>query len=56
MSDPAWTMNCVLAGAKADRLLKEGKEKEARTLLQELSSELTPSNVEYLLFRLKEGN
>ena len=50
----SWTMNCVLAGAKAIKLVQALKLVEARELLAELTSELTPNEVDYLLNRVKD--
>ena len=49
-----WAMNCVLAGAQAFALLHQGKEPDARELIQNLTSEFKPEDVEYIIFRLKE--
>lgn len=51
----AWAMNCVLLGAKVEKFLQEDKEDEAREQLRQLTSEFKPEDVDYLLFRLKEG-
>lgn len=53
MSDKQWTMNCVLTGAKVADLLLIGEEQHAREVLTNLTSELKPEDVEYLLKRLK---
>ncbi len=51
----AWTMNCVLAGVKAARLIDAGDEAEAQRWLTNLSSELDPvTDVPYLLMRIKD--
>jgi len=50
----SWTMNCVIAGAKVCKLVQELKLLEARELLADLTSELTPLEVDYLLNRVKE--
>jgi len=48
-----WTMNCVLAGAKVQRMLDKGEEEAVRNYLRNLTSELEPQDVEYLIMRLK---
>ena len=55
-------MNCVLWGAEVAHLLWEGKllqqypkyREQAREKLAELTSELTPEEVEYLLGRIED--
>lgn len=54
MSDNPWIMNCVLAGARALLLLQQGRVDRAAGLLKELSSELRPEDVSYLIRRLRE--
>jgi len=44
----------VLAGAQAYALLQQGKEPDARELIQNLTSEFKPIDVDYIIFRLKE--
>ena len=50
----SWTMNCVLVGVKACKLVQAVKLVEARELLAGLTSELTPNEVDYLLNRVKD--
>lgn len=56
MADKQWTMNCVLAGAEVLRLVGGKKLVEAGKKLEELSSELTKEDVDYLLLRIIKGN
>ena len=51
--DEQWTMNCILAGAMISKLLEQGKEEDVRGYLENLTSELTPEDINYLIFRLK---
>lgn len=53
MADKQWTMNCILAGAKVADLLLTGDEVKAREVLVNLTSELKPEDIEYLIHRLK---
>ncbi|MBA7599364.1 hypothetical protein ES703_06396 [subsurface metagenome] len=53
MPDKQWTMNCILAGAEVADLLLAGEEQRAREVLTNLTSELKPEDVDYLLQRLK---
>lgn len=53
MADKQWTINCVLAGAAIQRLINEGKTKEAKKKLSELTSVLDETDVSYLLNRIK---
>ena len=52
-TDKAWTMNCVLAGANVQRMLDKGEE-AVRDYIRNLSSELEPVDIEYLMRRLKD--
>ena len=54
--DKQWTMNCVLAGAAIQRLMDKGEIPAARKKLEELSSELDPETVKYLLHRIIDEN
>lgn len=51
MADKQWTMNCILAGVEAGRLLKEHKLQGATDYLTSLTSELTTADIEYLITR-----
>jgi len=53
-TDKAWTMNCVMAGVIAARLIGEGKEEEAREWLTTLTSTLEFTDVDYLLSRIRD--
>ena len=52
MSGLAWTMNCVLFGAKIIKLVKEGKKEEAIAEIKNLSSEFDDTSAAYLAERL----
>ena len=52
-TDKAWTMNCVLAGAKAIKLAEENPW-EAKQSLRNLTSEFDEDDLIYLLQRLSE--
>ena len=56
MADKQWTMNCVLAGAAIQRLIDEGQIDAARKKLEELSSELDGTDVNYLMTRIIDRN
>ena len=53
-TNKAWVMNCLLLGAKATKLLQEGKEDEAREEIRSLTSEFSPVDIDYLVMRLTE--
>jgi len=48
----AWTMNCILAGGTAMKLILEGKTEEAKRILRKLTSELSGDDIDYIFFRL----
>ena len=48
-----WTINCLLAGAKVAELLSEGKKSEVREYLENLTSDLTQQDIEYIVSRLE---
>ena len=48
-----WTMKCILVGAEAIYLLRQGRETEAKEKLKNLTSEFEPSDIDYLLMRLR---
>ena len=49
-----WTLNSLLAGAQAFALLLQGKEGDARKLIQNLTSQFEPEDLEHIISRLKE--
>lgn len=51
MADKQWTMNCILAGVELGRLLKENKLQGATDHLVNLTSELTTTDLDYLITR-----
>lgn len=55
-TDKTWTMNCILAGTKAAKMIEEGREAVAHNCLMDLTPEFTPEDVEYLLNRIKSGS
>jgi len=54
MPNKTQAMNCVLAGAGAMWRLQQDDEDTARMILEQLTSEFEPEDINYLLFRLKE--
>ena len=54
MTTLAWTMNCVLFGAKVAGLLKQGRRQEATKEIKNLSSEFNDTSANYLVKRLEE--
>ena len=56
MSDLQWTMNCILFGTEIIKLVKEGKDKEVKDELKNLTSEIDDQTAEYLLTRLETLN
>lgn len=54
MRDKQWTMNCVLTGAAVQRLMDKDDIPAAKKKLEELSSELDPETVKYILHRIVE--
>lgn len=53
-SDKAWTMNCILTGANAMRLLLLEKPQDAQGWLSRLTTELEQIDIDYLMNRLKQ--
>lgn len=51
MADKQWTTNCILAGIEVGRLLDLGEFDKVRDYLKNLTSELTPNEIEYLITR-----
>lgn len=51
MADKQWTMNCILAGIEVGRLLELGDFDKVRDYLKNLTSELAPNDIEYLITR-----
>lgn len=49
-----WTMNCILTGAGVYRQLLRGQTDVARLILTNLTSELEPNEIDYLLNRIKD--
>ena len=56
MAGRQWTMNCVITGAAVLRLVMDKKLVAAGRKLEELTSELTKEDIDYLLLRIIKGN
>jgi hypothetical protein len=54
-NDLTWIMNCVLFGARAQKLVREGATQAALEEIRNLSSLFDSKTAEYLLMRLEEG-
>jgi len=51
--DRQGTINCILVGVTIGKLLEQGKEEEAKGHLERLTSDLTPEDIDSLIFRLR---